>query len=166
MAGHSQTIIHQRDGEPIEVDEKLAPFLKILWDHGIGTMMSCQDNPEGSGRIWVNFSSVGDAVRFLKLAVPHPNDGSFPPECLYNRVYSYWFPEEWPRSDMEEYEKSVIDFGLWDWRCHLMDINFIMGDDTEEEHFVDLTPWPDFDISVRFPFRDIEELTKNIVAAD
>ena len=49
---HAQTVIRRPtfDGgnEEVEVDEKLAPFLSMLWEHSIDTMMSCQDNPEGS----------------------------------------------------------------------------------------------------------------------
>lgn len=162
---HTQTIIYRStpDGmEEVEVDEKLAPFLTMLWKHSIDTMMSCQDNPEGSGRIWINFLTVADAKRFLSLAVPHPSTDQFTPESLYNRVYGYWFPDAWPRSNETEYRKSIIDFGLWDWTTILSNLNFVSGDEETEEKFIEPTPWPDFDISVRFPFKDIEELTKNI----
>jgi hypothetical protein len=168
---HPQASLRRRahDGkwESVEVDEKLAPFIKTLWAHGIDTMMSCQDNPEGSGRIWINFLSVYAAQRFLKLAVPHPSNAEeFPPESLYNRVYSYWFPDAWLRGNEAEYNKSVIDYGLWDWTTHLSDLNFVTGDEETTEHFREPHPWPEFDISVRFPFKDVEELTQNILKAD
>jgi len=143
----------------IEVDEKLVPFLELLWEHGIDTMMSCQDNPRGSGRVWINFSSPKDATDFLRIAVPQPTV-DFEPHSLYNRVYVHWFPNEWPRGSEIAYQKSRIDEELWGWRCSLMDLTFC------EEKFTDKVCWPNFDISARFPFTDIEQLTKNIKAGE
>jgi hypothetical protein len=162
---HPQTTLRHKDkDEDIQVDEALAPFLELLWAHDIDTMMSCQDNPEGSGRVWINFPSVSAAEDFLRKAVPHPESQEFPPECLYNRVYLHWFPDAWPRSDEQEYLQSILDFGLWKWTCNLMDIHFDSGDEDREEEFLEPQPWPYFDISVRFPFKDIEELSKNLEA--
>jgi hypothetical protein len=157
---HPQTTLRRRD-EDIEVDEALAPFLELLWAHNIETMMSCQDNPEGSDRVWINFSSTADAELFLRLAVPHPKEMPFSPDSLYNRVYVHWFPEEWPRSNKQEFDQSIIDFGLWDWRCCLSNVHFDSNDE-KEDCFVEPFPGPYFDISARFPFKDIEELTKNL----
>ena len=166
---HPQTTLRHKDkDEDIQVDEALAPFLELLWAHDIDTMMSCQDNPEGSGRVWINFPSVSAAEDFLRKAVPHPESQEFPPECLYNRVYLHWFPDAWPRANKQEHQQSILDFGLWDWNCHLTDIHFDSGDEDREEEFLEPCgsgrPWPYIDISVRFPFKDIEELSKNLKA--
>ena len=42
MALHKQVICTTKAGEKIEVDEKIAPFVQILWDNDIETWVSCQ----------------------------------------------------------------------------------------------------------------------------
>jgi len=164
---------HSAYSKEVEVDEKLAPFLELLWKNGVKTMMSCQDTPHpgrndnsSCGRVWISFPSPKDATKFLKLCVPHPPTTNFAPESLYNRVYIHWFPDHWPRSNKEEVVNTPVDFKLWTWNISLSDINFDMGDAgddwTEEDCKFTGSPRPDFSVSVRFSFDDIEELTQNI----
>lgn len=45
--------------ENVKVDEKIAPLIKIMWDLGIGTFMSCENNnPENY--MWICFDTAYD----------------------------------------------------------------------------------------------------------
>jgi hypothetical protein len=163
---------HPLHNEETEVDEKLAPFLELLWNNGIDTMMSCQDTPHpgrednsSCGRVWLQFPEPEEAVKFLKLCVPNPPTADFAPESLYNRVYIHWWPDHWPRSCRADLDNTPVDFNLWVWNIHLSNINHCTwnenGDEAVEESFLG-DPWPSFAVAVRFPFTDIELLTQNI----
>jgi hypothetical protein len=54
MIAHNQTtILNPTSNETIEVDEGLAPLLKAIWDLGIMTCNSCQENKPGI--MWIEF---------------------------------------------------------------------------------------------------------------
>ncbi len=50
----------------ITVDEKIKPLLEALWDRGIDTLNSCQENRPGVA--WIEFMTAADAEEFLNLA--------------------------------------------------------------------------------------------------
>jgi hypothetical protein len=63
MTDHKQVkVLSPTEGE-VEVDEGMVDFLRALWDRGIDTFMSCQENFPGIS--WVVFTEPGDAERFM-----------------------------------------------------------------------------------------------------
>jgi hypothetical protein len=158
MPEHLQIKVAHPDGDEIEVDEKIAPFLKLLWEHDIDTELSCQDNPvRGNDRVWINFRKAKDATKFVELAVSRP-DPEFELDSLYNRAYIHYMSEKWLWCKLEDIKQSKITHKLWDWSCGLADFGF----DSWGEEFVGPSE-PVISVSVRFPFSDIEQLTKNIL---
>ena len=64
MTEHKQTAIHDPASDTmIEVDERIAPLLEAIWDCGIITCNSCQENKPGI--IWIEFLAAEDAEAFL-----------------------------------------------------------------------------------------------------
>ena len=169
MTRHTQVKVwNPIDKEETEVDEKLVPFLKLLWDHDINTMMSCQDPPhpgkEGNvscGRVWLMFYELDNAKKFVAKCIPHPKDPEFEMDSLYNRVFKFYAGEDWNASRLDDPDMTV-DKNLWQWECSLSDVHH--GNWFEDgDRWLGPT-WPNFEISVRFPFEDIEQLMKNLLA--
>jgi hypothetical protein len=53
-------------GNPVEIDEQLAPLLPLLWEHDILTYQSCQE--EHPGLACIEFAGSGDVMDFLRIA--------------------------------------------------------------------------------------------------
>ena len=49
------------------VDEGIAPLLRAMWDVGIDTTLSCQENVLGS--IWIEFEEPDDALYFAHIVM-------------------------------------------------------------------------------------------------
>ncbi len=64
MTEHKQVVVEWQ-GRKAEVDEGLAPLILALWQRGIETVMSCQENRPRV--VWVMFRSPLDIKRFLDL---------------------------------------------------------------------------------------------------
>ena len=56
---HEQVAVRTPSG-PAEVDRGMAPLLQCLWEHGVDTHMSCEDN---MGSVWICF----DLYQFMHL---------------------------------------------------------------------------------------------------
>jgi hypothetical protein len=66
MIEHKQvTILDPTSNEMIEVDEGLAPLLKEIWDFGIRTCNSCQENKPGT--MWIEFLTSEDVEALILL---------------------------------------------------------------------------------------------------
>ncbi len=63
---HKQVRAKRANGPTVWVDEGMKDFLEILWDRGINTVLSCQENRPGVA--WVEFGSPDDAIGFLETA--------------------------------------------------------------------------------------------------
>jgi len=64
---HTQVRLTASDGHEAVVDEGIASLIGALWQSGIETVGSCQDQ-DGIGMAWVSFTSHGDAARFVRIA--------------------------------------------------------------------------------------------------
>lgn len=62
---HKQVRAKRPSGPTIWVDEGMKDFLEALWDQGIETVLSCQENRPGVA--WVEFTSPDDAIHFLEM---------------------------------------------------------------------------------------------------
>jgi len=91
-------------GLKAEVDRGIAPLVLELWKAGIMTRQSCQ--ADAQGRVWIQFQTTADLVRFLEIVTR--ND--FKPGSLCDRaLYGYDriavpAPRQW------QYEVVVHDF--------------------------------------------------------
>src|SRR4051794_29753014 len=70
---HKQVWAKYPDGSSVWVDEGMKPFLEALWNRGIDTVLSCQENQPGIA--WVAFAGPYDAIHFLKEAWDLADEG-------------------------------------------------------------------------------------------
>lgn len=62
------------DGEPVEIDEGIAPVIEALWARGIRTLSSCEDGGTAgqpstpAGVAWIAFASRDDARAFARTS--------------------------------------------------------------------------------------------------
>jgi hypothetical protein len=83
----------------VEVDAGIADLLVLLWDAGISTSFSCEDNEPGI--MWIEFISSHDAEQFITLAVPQ-NRGS-----IYDQAMGKADTQKW------QYTTRLLDFSKW-----------------------------------------------------
>jgi hypothetical protein len=117
--------------DEIDVDEKLAPLLKKLWSNQIDTCLSCQDNVP-KGYVWLCFETTTDFEIFI------------------NMIYS-WLEKNKEYEMIERISSGNLrDNDHWDFKF-CIDKN--SDSDCEEIPL-------DINVSVRFPFKDLEILEK------
>jgi len=68
MKKHPFRWLIDADGDRIQIDRDIAPLIREIWDMGISTVNSCQDN---RGYVWVMFSTPIDASIFLDAVITH-----------------------------------------------------------------------------------------------
>lgn len=61
---HEAELVPYHTVQYIEIDKKLVPLMKELWNAGIRTRMSCEDNVP-KGYVWIEFRSPSDLDKFL-----------------------------------------------------------------------------------------------------
>jgi hypothetical protein len=140
MIEHKQaTILDPTSNETIEVDEGLAPLLEAIWDFGIMTRNSCQENLPGI--IWIEFLTAKDLEAFL------------------SRVISGLDPVNCSKADGQLYSRILGENGGWQYNVHPHDSKEYID---EEKSVVELnTSEPcgiALSISIRFPVGDYERL--------
>jgi hypothetical protein len=136
---HKQVLIRHGDTET-EVEEELAPLIQALWNAGIDTALSCQENLPGIA--WIMFPTFMDAEMFLTLVAQYPELGSAEnrdPErfcqTLYARVKRHGSGDNWV------------------YRAHIDDLarDFEPEDAPEHSKPSDMC----FSLSVQFPRSDL-----------
>jgi hypothetical protein len=130
-------------GELIDVDEEIAPLLKRIWDLGIETLNSCQ---EQDGRTWIEFASVNDIKDFLSSLMLDDSGEHHDLYSFRNRV----FRTREPNDDWEAFRRDVA----WHYGINVTDLN--VGDDT-----ADIMICP----VVRFPASDLPEVMRRLQSA-
>jgi hypothetical protein len=91
-----RTVPVEHAGLAAEIDTAIAPLVLEVWRAGLRTVNSCQDNPRGY--VWLEFESLGDATRFLDLAVEPAGVGSEGVTDLYHRAFREGPGAFWPLS--------------------------------------------------------------------
>lgn len=140
--GHKQVLIKYAR-RSAEVDEGIAHLILQLWKHGIHTMMSCENNVPNN-YIWINFSTPGDASKFLDLVATFSDE----PNSIYSIMTSH---SEEP--------------GHWKYDIHTMDIGIESIIDEETNTCEDKVIGPHkffFDVSIRFPKEDLDFIMKKL----
>jgi hypothetical protein len=140
MVEHKQiTVFDPASNDTIEVDEGIAPLLKAIWDFGITTCNSCQENRPGV--VWIEFLTTEDAEAFLT----HVVSGMDPLVC--------------PEADNWLYSRIIGEIGGWQYKAHPHDTREYLDDDLG---IVELNATEACSIalslSVRFPVADYERL--------
>ncbi len=140
MSEHKQmTIFNPVLNETIEVDEGIAPLLEAIWNLGISTCNSCQENKPGV--IWIEFSSVEDAEIFLTYIASglHTVNSLAAGNWLYYRIMGHT--------------------GGWQYNAHLHDSReFIDEESGTLELNVSEPRKIAVSISIRFPIKDYGKL--------
>ena len=138
MANVSDTIHPQVRCLDFECDEELAELLTLMNQLGIATMLSCQDNNAGIGRVRRVWVEIGDwdLADFLgMLDDPAELDD---PESLSSRIAAGDEPDDWEdyRADRAwHYDKTVMRL--------------------EGEIFAD-------PVGIRFPYSDLPEVVARL----
>jgi hypothetical protein len=128
-----------------DVDKKIAPLVKAMWQAGITTTQSCQDSPPGW--VWLEFPTTYDLERFLNaVGVYEDTVGS-----LHDRMLHGYDRLGRPRVGQWVYAAIVHDLA----------VNIIDDKGAEREEY---TGTPDFAIfiSVNFPQADLSRVRKRI----
>ncbi len=81
---HEQTeVLYPGYHEFVKVDIRIAPLLQALWNLGIRTCNSCEENEPGI--IWIEFYSIKELEKFLKLII----------HSLGDRIHSHPEAQDW-----------------------------------------------------------------------
>jgi hypothetical protein len=107
---HKQVFFCVRDMEA-EVDEGIAPVIKALWEHGIETTMSCQEDEWGM--VWIQFPPDADLTAFIEtVAIYEPGANS-----LYSRAIPYLAGAEPPSWEFAIFPTDVnLEYDGVEWR--------------------------------------------------
>ena len=140
MIEHKQTAIYDpSSNQAIDVDEGIANLLKAIWNYGIKTCNSCQENKPGT--IWIEFISTEDVEAFL------------------TRVISGLDPVNSPDADDWLYSRIMGANGGWQYTAHPHDAREYID---EEKGIMELSASEPcgiaLSISIRFPVGDYERL--------
>ncbi len=140
MREHKQVeILDPISGYLIEVDEGLATLLKAIWNLGISTCNSCQENKPGIA--WIEFLRCEDAEAFL------------------TRMISGLGLAKSPETDARLYARIMGQLGGWQYNAHTHDVREYMN---EESGLVELKASEPCEIaisiSIRFPVGDLGRL--------
>ena len=140
MTEHKQTAIHDPASDTmIEVDERIAPLLEAIWDCGIITCNSCQENKPGI--IWIEFLAAEDA------------------EALLARIVSGLDPINNPKADNWLYSRVKGSSDGWQYAAHPHDVReYIDPECGTIELNASQSCGFTLSISVRFPQSDYERL--------
>jgi hypothetical protein len=140
MVEHKQiAILNPASGYMIEVDAGIAPLLKAIWNLGIATCNSCQENKPGI--VWIEFLRSEDAEAFL------------------TRVVSGLDPVNSPKADSWLYSRIMGQNGGWQYNAHPHDIREYLNDEIGMVELNTSEPCGiAISVSIRFPVGDYERL--------
>jgi hypothetical protein len=145
MVEHKQVMINNPVlNKMIEVDKGIAPLLDAIWNLGIMTCNSCQENQPGI--IWIEFSRAQDAEAFLTSIVSclDPINSPEADNWLYSRIIG---------------QNGVGQNGGWRYSAHPHDFREYVD---EESSVLELNASEPCEIalsiSIRFPVKDYERL--------
>jgi hypothetical protein len=130
-------------GVPIDVE--IAPLIEALWERGIETLNSCQDNGDNH-QVWIEFATPDDASRFLNAVIGRLGDY----RTLNGRAMGTTMdtPDAWTYAVFQwnyGIEESIIDDEVHERRNGPNDAAFSM--------------------SIRFPRRDLTPIMRRLTQA-
>ena len=138
MLDHKQTrVFYPGYREYIEVDEGIAPLLLALWDAGIMTCNSCQENEPGI--VWIEFYSIEDVEKLLSLIT----------SSLGDEIESHPEADDWFCYRILGQSGEKLD--PWRFDAHP---NLCTSDPDEDDIYPEGPHRIELSISVRFPVAD------------
>ena len=131
--------------DDVPIDEDIAPLIEALWQRGIETLNSCQDNGDNHW-VWIEFATPLDASKFLNAAIGRFGDH----RTLYGRAMgtSMDTPDAWT------YQVFPMNYGIEE---------SIVDDEVQERRIGPNDV--DFSISIRFPRRDLSTVLRRLMAS-
>jgi len=137
---HKQTaILNIASNLRIEVDEGIAPLLQAIWNLGINTCNSCQENKPGI--VWIEFLAAEDAEAFL------------------TRIISGLDPLNCPEADNWLYSRIIGAKEGWQYTAHPHDTREYIDEDSGIMELDASEPCGiALSVSVRFPVGDYQRL--------
>jgi len=130
--------------EKVEVDEGMVELLTLMWDMGLLTSLSCQENKPGI--MWINMPHDDASWFMTALSMQRDNDLANDSSSLYGRMMRLEEDDNWdfdinPKDEAESYSFDQEGFDA--------------DEDGFEDDFVTVTrEGPSrihFDINIRFP---------------
>lgn len=140
MADHKQiSVLDPASNMMIEVDEGIAPLLKAIWNWGIITCNSCQENKPGI--MWIEFLAAEDAEAFL------------------TRIVSGLDSIDRPEADNWLYSRITGGDGGWQYAAHPHDAREYIDEELGTMELCASKPCIiSLSISIRIPLDDYERL--------
>jgi hypothetical protein len=71
MKKHRYKWFVMENGDRVQIDKEIAPLMQQVWDMGLCTNNSCQDN---FGYVWIGFGEATDASAFLSVIAQRGDD--------------------------------------------------------------------------------------------
>ncbi|VBB18889.1 hypothetical protein YASMINEVIRUS_1421 [Yasminevirus sp. GU-2018] len=152
----------------VKIDKKIAPLIKAMWDLKIRTLNSCEDNVP-AGYVWIEFETSEDVRMFLNL--------------VFEGVRSNFDSDEEAELDAVTLARSDIHTRAFKCYPHQKEawkyvVDHCIDDDVEIDDtcefdedsgskkysFLDATNEISVNISLRFPSRDLDFVTSQLVA--
>lgn len=145
---HEQIVI---DG--ISVDKGIAKLLKLIWNKGIKTVNSCEENKPGV--IWIQFASMNDLTKFLNKIARYPKGrGSNFWNTMYGRMMKV-------SNEKENWKYDLVlptNYGVKEEliKNSKSDSGYEVIEQFTGKHDIDFNP------SLRFPKKDLAEIIRNL----
>ena len=116
MAHHKQVEVYNpKDDNMTEIDEGIVELIQLLWDLGIKTDNSCQENRPGV--MWVSILG-SDVERFLTIIASKREEDletEDPPSSIYGRIRDPAFEGSWDyqvclKDSAEKYDEESYTY--------------------------------------------------------
>ncbi len=128
----------------VAIDVEIAPLIRALWDSGIETLNSCQDNGDNHC-VWIEFATPADASTFLNAVMGRLGD--------YRTLYGRAMGSAMDTPDVWTYQVFPMNYGIQE---------SIVDDEIQERRVGPNDV--DFSISIRFPRRDLPAVLRRLEA--
>ena len=130
MNKHPSVCLTSPYGDKVQIDEEIAELIQLIWNTGLYTWNSCQDN---FGYVWIHFASADEASEFLTIVQKYGD------KELRLRANPY---------DVDPHDRWQLGmrYGVWDDTWLIAAINSVHKRDTH------------ITISIRFPREHLDRV--------
>lgn len=129
-----KTVRVRCNGLDAPIDTMIAPLIKRLWQCGIYTWNSCQENKPGI--IWIQFTNAWCAEQFMNVVAHIPTKKEL-------KIFEFW-------DTMYGRMTRLGGFGQWEYDCLIEN----MGEKHGEAKF-------NVAVSIRFPQTDLPSIMES-----
>ena len=125
--------------ENVKIDKGISELISLLWEVGLMTINSCQENKPGV--MWITFPAF-DAERFLNIICTKQFDSKGNFDSIYDGLSSW---DSGPK---------------WQFDAHVIDYSEVITEDDEIDY--EGPPNLEFEISIRFPIKEYLNILKRV----